>query len=153
MFQKTVREIKSINRGFGRICGESGKAFPFWNLIKIPWVRLGRESLRGSKICVELVGVLKKKKKKLDKQMIAPPNRIQESKRGTQTLGDTNPEEKFWVLCQPILALAALQNVLVLVGPESSWEILDGQEQEKVVRVPGSPTAGLVAWLGTRASD
>lgn len=59
-------------------------------------------------------------KKKLDKQMIAPPNRIQESKRGTQTLGDTDPEEKVWVLCQQSLARAALQNVLVLLGPESS---------------------------------
>lgn len=55
-------------------------------------------------------------KKKLDKQMITSLNRIRESERRTQTLGDTEPEEKVWALCQQTLARAALYTVLVLLA-------------------------------------
>lgn len=143
--QKTLGEIERINCGFGRMCAASGKAFPSWGLVKVPWARLERESLRGSKVCVELVGVSKKKKKKEAWQMIAPPKRSEESRGEPRTPRDTDPEEKVWVpLCQQSLARAALQNVLVLAGPESSWETL-GQPRAAEGH-PGSQAVPQSVW-------
>ena len=82
--------------------------------------------------------------------MIAPPDRIEESKRGTQILGDTDPGEKVWVLCHQILVRAASQNVLVPVGPESrekSWwpRVTEGCQGSR-------PFHRDLAWHGIRAS-